>query len=518
MDYLRPAVETIKSLVTSFARSPRAPVESAEGSGTVYNGVAAAIAREELAGLTYMLGGRLVALGMLAIWVVLTLPLERSLAYLLAISIFALLGVLPYLLVRRGIGGTSLIAAFLLLDAAILTYILIVPPSFFAEGWTPQLNLRLPNFLYLGVFLVGMALSYSPGLVIWTGMASISAWSAGFLWVASLPGSVASTSRDALDSGMSAEKVISSFLDPGMVNLTIWYNQIAFLVLVTLILALTVWRSRQLVGRQVAAEAEHAALSRYFSPNIVRELSTNAEALARPTTQTVAVLFADMVGFTAISERLAPEALVGLLREFHGRLARIAFAHDGTVDKYIGDAIMVHFGTPRSKTDDPVRALACAAAMITEMQRWSVERMRAGEAPITIGVGVHYGDVLVGNIGDTRRLEYTVLGDTVNVASRLERLTRRTGTCLMVSDDLVRAVRVCGEEPTEIAEGLRRDGTRIVRGRQRPVAVWRLEAVAEISVIETAARASSRVRRFGNHLSGLDGEVPDAAVSSRIFA
>jgi adenylate cyclase len=274
---------------------------------------------------------------------------------------------------------------------------------------------------------VGMALSYSPGLVVWTGIASITAWSVGFLWVANLPDSLVSTSRDALDSGITPAAVISSFLDPRRVSLTNFYNQIVFLMLVTLILALTVWRSRQLVRRQVAAEAERAALSRYFSPNIVRELATNAEALDRPATQTVAVLFADMVGFTSISERLAPDALVRLLREFHGRLARITFDHDGTVDKYIGDAIMVHFGTPRPKTDDPTRALACAAAMITEMQRWNAERTRAGEAPINLGVGLHYGEVLVGNIGDTQRLEYTVLGDTVNVASRLERLTRRTG-------------------------------------------------------------------------------------------
>lgn len=448
-------------------------------------------AREELSGLSYMFWGRLLVLGLLAVWVALTLPFERSGAYIMALSAFALLGAPPYFLARRGIGGTPVIAVFLLLDAAILTYILIVPPPFFAEGWTPQLNLRLPNFVYLGVFLVGMALSYSPGLVLWTGIASITAWSTGFLWVVNLPDSLPSTSRDALDGGMSAEAVISSFLDPRMVSITNWYNHLAFLVLVTVILTLTVWRSRQLVRRQVAAEAERTVLSRYFSPNIVSELSTNAEALDRPTTQRVAVLFADMVGFASISERLAPEALVGLLREFHGRLARIAFAHGGTVDKYIGDAIMVHFGTPRPKTDDPARALACAAAMVAEMQRWSAERMKAGEAPIRIGVGVHYGEVLVGNIGDARRLEYTVLGDTVNVASRLERLTRHTNSSLMVSDALIRAVHGCGAEPKAIAEGLHRDQTRVVRGRHQPIAVWRVAAITEISVMGSDARKPS---------------------------
>jgi adenylate cyclase len=442
------------------------------------NGVAAGIAREEHVGLAYMFYGRLVALGLLAVWVAATLPFERSGAYLGAIVMFALLGAPPYFLARRGWGGWKVTAVFLAIDAALLTYILIVPPPFFAEGWTVQLNLRLPNFLYLGVFLVGMALSYSPALVIWTGVAAIAAWTAGFLWVAFLPDSHAYSSRDVLDGEMrsSLSATLGRFADPKSVSLTVLYNQIVFLVLVTLILAIAVWRSRLLVRRQAAAEAERAALSRYFSPNIVRELSTSGRAFERPSVQPAAVLFADMVGFTAISEKLSPEALVGLLRDFHGRLARVAFAHGGTVDKYIGDAIMVHFGTPRPQPDDPARALACAAAMIDELRRWNAERARAGEAPIGIGIGVHYGEVLVGNIGDARRLEYTVLGDTVNVASRLERLTRETGAPLIVSDALVTAVRACGREPAAVVDGLRRDQARTVRGRREPVAIWCLAA------------------------------------------
>jgi adenylate cyclase len=472
------------------ARRPAEPVADRYSSPAA-NGVGEGIAREELFGLAYMFWGRLAALGMLAVWVALTLPFERSGAYLLAIAAFALLGAPPYLLARRGLGGTVVTAAFLLLDAGILTYILIVPPPFFVEGWTPQLNLRLPNFLYLGVFLVGMALSYSPALVIWTGIATIAAWSAGFLWVAGLPDSIARTSRDSLDSGLSAASVIANLLDPRAVSLTAWYNQIVFLVLVTVILALTVWRSRRLVRRQAAAEAERAALSRYFSPNIVRELSTGGRALDRPAVQPAAVLFADMVGFTAISERLAPDALVGLLREFHGRLARLAFAHDGTVDKYIGDAIMVHFGTPRPQADDPVRALACAAAMIAEVGRWNAERAKAREAPIGIGIGVHYGEVLVGNIGDARRLEYTALGDTVNVASRLERLTRETGAALVVSDDLIGAVRGCGVDPSALVDGLRRDQARTVRGRRAPVAIWCVAETTEATVPRLGACPNS---------------------------
>jgi adenylate cyclase len=234
------------------------------------NGVGEGIAREELAGLAYMLWGRLIALGMLAVWAALTVPFERSGHYLAAIAAFALLGAPPYLLARRGIGGTPVTAAFLLLDAGILTYILIVPPPFYVDGWTAQLNLRLPNFLYLSVFLVGMALSYSPALVILTGIALIAAWSTGFLWVANLPDSIPHTSRDMLDRGLSAASVISSILDPRAVSLTTLYNQIVFLVLVTVILTLTVWRSRRLVRRQVAAESERAALSLFLAQHRAR--------------------------------------------------------------------------------------------------------------------------------------------------------------------------------------------------------------------------------------------------------
>lgn len=119
------------------------------------------------------------------------------------------------------------------------------------------------------------------------------------------------------------------------------------------------------------------------------------------------------------------------------------------------------------------------------------QRAQIGEAPIGIGIGVHYGEVIVDNIGDARRLEYTVLGDTVNVPSRLERLTREVGAPLVVSDDLVHAVRDCGVEPSALAEGLRRDEARTVRGRREPVAIWHLQAMTEPAVDTVDEKPSS---------------------------
>jgi len=437
-------------------------------------GAGAAIRREEKTGLAYMFWGRLTVLALIAVWVLTTLPFVRSGPYLAAAAAFALTGAVPYLLSRRGANGLAVTTVFLLIDVALLTYLLIVPPPFLGEHWTPQLNFRIANFLYLGIFLVGMALSYSPALVVSTGAAAIVAWSAGVLWIASLPDTVVRSSRQSLDTGLSGEEIVKAFLDPNFLSLTIWYNHLAFLALVTLVLAIAVWRSRRLVRRQAAAESARANLSRYFSPNIVAELARGGGSLDGASVQTVAVLFADMVGFTAISERLSPEALIGLLRDFHGRLAGIAFAHGGTVDKYIGDAIMVHFGTPKPAADDPARALDCARDMIAEIGRWNAARAAAGEPAIGIGIGLHYGEVVVGNIGDARRLEYTVLGDTVNVASRLERLTREAGTALVASEALVSAARNCPSGGRPSLDGMRPDQARSVRGRREPVRVWLL--------------------------------------------
>ncbi|WP_105007013.1 adenylate/guanylate cyclase domain-containing protein [Rhizobium leguminosarum] len=429
------------------------------------------LSREELRGLTTIFWGRSSVLAILSLWA-LTLPFERSGGYLSALLAFGVLGALPRLLVKHGLRRKIILALFVLLDVSVLTFLLIVPPPFYVDDWTPQINLRLPNFLYVGIYIVSMALSYSPWLVLLSGFMAAVAWSIGFAWVATLPTSVLSSSRKTLDTGMSSEAVIASFLDRNTVSLTIWYNQVLSIFLVTVMLTVTVWRSRQLVRKQVAAERERSNLARYFSPNIVGALSNDLSDLDQSNTQHAAVLFADMVGFTAISEKSSPHEIMVLLRAFHSRLAKVTFQHGGTVDKYIGDSIMVHFGTPEPRDDDPVRALACAEAMIGEIENWNEERTAEGLEPIQIGIGLHYGEVVVGNTGHTRRLEYTVLGDTVNVASRLERLTRGTPSHVMVSNDLVSAVNSRGVDATDVMPGLYPDTSRRVRGRTAPIAVW----------------------------------------------
>ncbi|WP_420586853.1 adenylate/guanylate cyclase domain-containing protein [Ruegeria sp.] len=442
------------------------------------------VAREERASLNYMFHSRILVLALLALWVAITLPLDRSSAYIAVLLLFFLFGAIPYALALRGYCSTQVFAVFLFLDASVLSYLLIFPNPYGLEGWSPQMNLRAPGFLYLGLFLVYMSLSYKPKLVVWAGIAAAVSWSAGYIWGLGLPQTQVFTSQNVLDAGLSLEAALVRVLDPDAVGVARLVNQLVFLAAVTLILTLTVWRSRKLVFRQLALERQRSSLSRYFSPNLVRELTSSRRNLEAPKVQPVAVLFADMVGFTTLSERLAPENLVALLRDFHGRFARIALNQGATIDKFIGDAIMLHFGTPEPRADDAARALRCAAEMLAEVERWNATRTAKDDTPIRVGIGLHYGDVIVGNIGDERRLEYTVLGDTVNVASRLETLTRSLNSPFVTSDALIDAAREAGADPAQVLPNLRPGEPAQVQGRTKPVGVWHLTTPeAEYEVI-----------------------------------
>ena len=155
------------------------------------------------------------------------------------------------------------------------------------------------------------------------------------------------------------------------------------------------------------------------------------------------------------------------------------FAHNGTLDKYIGDALMATFGTPDPGRDDATRALRCARAMLASLAEWTRERAAHGEEPVRIGIGVHYGPVVLGNVGGERRLEFTVIGDTVNIAARLEALTRIQDVALIISAPLVEAVqRETGD--ADLA-GFVKGEKAPLHGRVGFVSIWTLDTTrAEI--------------------------------------
>jgi adenylate cyclase len=159
---------------------------------------------------------------------------------------------------------------------------------------------------------------------------------------------------------------------------------------------------------------------RYFAPNVAAAIAQRGEAIRqggerRPTT----VLFSDIRGFTAIAESMGPDAIAQFLSEYFTEMVEVIFEHGGTLDKFIGDAIMALWGAPIAHVDDPDRALRAALAMQRAIGRLNQRWASQGRPEIGVGIGINHGEVFAGNIGSHRRLEYTVLGDAVNVAARL---------------------------------------------------------------------------------------------------
>jgi len=231
-------------------------------------------------------------------------------------------------------------------------------------------------------------------------------------------------------------------------------------------------RVREIDRRRAAAERARANLSRYFSPNLVDILAERDEPLGAVRRQTVAVLFVDIVGFTRMAERMPPEEVVTMLRQFHGRMTAQIFTCGGTVDKYIGDEILAVFGLPEASPVDAANALHCAARMIAALAEWNAGRAAAGEPPLAMGIGINYGPAVIGDVGGGQSLSFTVIGDTVNTASRLQRLTRALATPLVISDAAVTAAK---SAPCDIGAALTSlvdRGEQPLRGRTDPVRIW----------------------------------------------
>ncbi len=202
---------------------------------------------------------------------------------------------------------------------------------------------------------------------------------------------------------------------------------------------------------------------------------------------TVTVLFSDIRNFTTMSESLSPHEVVEMLNTYLSRVCEPIMAWGGTVDKFIGDAVMALFGAPAWAPDHARRAIAAAldmAAAVKEFRVWVAKRFAGRGLPeFAIGVGLHTGEAVLGNVGSPRRFEFTAIGDTVNTASRLEGLSKALGWTIVAS-----AATVAAAGPGVVTGG--RQELR-VKGRQEPV------AVLEVTGLEGPGLAEKSSRREG---------------------
>ena len=437
--------------------------------------IAAALAEER------QVSGRLgahaltVAFVAVAVWCALVHPWPEAVYYLGIVAAFLGLAWAWGRRARRPV-PSWLVLGFVLANAGLLTVTLLVPNPFIQPQAPVQMALRPPKFLFFLLLVAWASFTLSPRLVLGAALLVSATWSVGVGIIVSLPDTRLGFG---LPEGASAAESLARYLDPHFVDSAAWACSVFTACLVAGILAVVVGRMQRLVYAQARLERARVNLARHVSANLVEDLAAVDEPFGPVRTQEVAVLFVDIVGFTAMCERMAPEAVMAMLRGFHGRMADCVFAHGGTLDKFIGDSVMATFGTPRPGPHDAASALACGRAMLTALVAWNAERAARGEPPLRAGIGLHCGPVVLGEIGDERRVEFAVLGDTVNTASRLEGLTRELGTSLAASQALVD--RVLAQAGPQALGGMRPHARLTVRGRAETLDLWTLPAGAALA-------------------------------------
>jgi adenylate cyclase len=222
------------------------------------------------------------------------------------------------------------------------------------------------------------------------------------------------------------------------INQTWYVFSIIFFVVVSFVSLLLSWITNVVISDASKEERLRNALGRYFSPEIRDEIGNIELAFESEVgkEQQVAVLFTDIKNFTRISEKLKPEEVVELLSNYQKRMIASVFQNKGTVDKFIGDATMATFGTPRSRGNDAQNALDCARSMQIALRQWNKDRLENNEDEVEHRIGINIGSAIVGNIGSEDRVEYTVIGDPVNVASRILENCKKLERDVLVSDDV----------------------------------------------------------------------------------
>lgn len=411
---------------------------------------------------------RMIALSIVAILIILVNQRWQVVYFIGILGLFALIG---WAQLKAARTGTSRLELFLIFcDLALLTFIAVVPNPLETYELPPAMQYRFAQFFYVYIILAGAVLAYS-----WRTLFSIGTWMAGIwmlglLWVMWQPPLENEMTR-ALLAAAGDNPFVRPFVDLNDPLVGIRIQEVVVFVVVAGILALSGWRNKRLLLQQAEFQRGHANLTRYFSPKVAEQLSHQDTPLGENRTQDIAVLFVDIVGFTRLSENLGPQQTIELLREFHGAMEDEVFRHNGTLDKYLGDGLMATFGTPFASDNDATNAINCAIDMRDRLKTINAARKERGEPEIRAGFGVHFGDVVLGDIGATR-MEYAVIGGTVNTASRLEALNHTMGTSVIISDDALKRARRERKDDDFACDTLKAHDPVTIRGLAEPVAVW----------------------------------------------
>ncbi len=372
-----------------------------------------------------------------------------------ALGAYAAFSVLRLVLAHRRALRRWFLALSVIVDMAILMTLIW---SFHLQYEQPAaFYLKAPTLLYVFIFIALRALRFDPWFVILAGVAAATGWLSLVLYA---------VSADPADNMITRDYV--AYVTSNKVLLGAEFDKVISIVLVTLILALALVRARRLLVRAIAEESARSDLSRFFSPEVSQRI-TQSEHRIRPghgELRHAAILYADVRGFTVLAMRTPPDELMTLLAEYEARMVAVIKTHGGVIDKFLGDGIMATFGATSPSQSFAADALRSVEGLMDTARRWADERRAAGLEPLDIRFSVASGPVVFGAVGDESRLEYTVIGDAVNLAAKLDQQTKVENAAAIATAEALEEARRQGYVPAAAME--RRDG-RTVMGLAHPV-------------------------------------------------
>jgi len=327
----------------------------------------------------------------------------------LGLVFFALLALVRLYTAWTGQLSKPVLAAGVMSEMLVLLFIIWATHLQYEQPL--QFSLKSTQFVYVFILIGLRALRFEPVWVLISGLTAAAGWSL----------LVALSVRSAPDNPITWDYVTS--LRSIQVHLGGEFDKVLAVLVVTGVLALAIARARQLLERAVAQQRAVADLSRFFDDSVVRRITTSeADVMAGQGEQRdAAILFLDMRGFTEAAMRLTPSDLIALLGEYQRLAVPIIKRHGGSIDKFLGDGILASFGAVTADAGYAASALRAVDAVLVAVDAWRDTRLRAGQVAPDVGAGLATGSVVFGIIGDASRLEYTVIGDAVNLAAKLEK-------------------------------------------------------------------------------------------------
>jgi class 3 adenylate cyclase len=390
------------------------------------------------------------------------------------ISMIAIVGLAPLALVGgryERIGRYALFSFDVVLISAMLAF---APLS--SGGDIPQnMVFRSTRGDYYFVVVAVSALTLSPALVLWTGLCSVSGLAAATALV--IAGMERVVGFESMPVAPSREAFLSVFLDPDFVSLAGQTSEGVKVLLVTGIVALAVHRARAVVRAHAVVEMKRSHIQQLFGryvPAQVAEQLVSSGQLS-PQTREASLIFADIEGFTRLSETLAPAQVINLLNSFFGAATDVVDQHGGVVVNYVGDALIAAFNAPLPVHSYAVHAVDAARALLSLVTKREFEGHR-----LRLRIGISTGSVAAGTVGGAERQSYTLYGDTVNVAQRLERMNKELGTTCLICG--VTYAQAQSSIPGAVAIGALK-----VAGRDHPVEVFSLKMPKPVDQVDPLA-------------------------------